>query len=210
MHSADDDFVFDVPSSPIARPMESPDSQVTCEAGDPRFWSNAKRRAWELMRSNPNSYYYRHCDPHEVQKTGPWDADELELFKLRAKECPPCEGKWGIFAQGIPGRVGYQCRNFYHRLLKEKKIDLSVEEHLRPGKKGRRKGKKTEVIARESPQPEPSEEEDLPDVTSLTFFSSSLSSQPDVVEEEPQGGKEEEEDVGFRATIFRWFSKTFL
>lgn len=28
-------------------------------------------------------------------------------------------GQWGTFARGIPGRVGYQCSNFYRYLLQQ-------------------------------------------------------------------------------------------
>jgi len=39
------------------------------------------------------------------------------------KECKIGENyEWGIFSMGIPGRVGYQCSNFYRRLLKEGRV----------------------------------------------------------------------------------------
>jgi hypothetical protein len=37
---------------------------------------------------------------------------ERALFMKRLGEMGAC-GKWGIFSMTIPGRVGYQCSNFY-------------------------------------------------------------------------------------------------
>ena len=38
----------------------------------------------------------------------------LEEMKDEWAKGPP---QWGIFSQGIPGRVGYQCANFYRKLI---------------------------------------------------------------------------------------------
>ncbi|EAY00490.1 Myb-like DNA-binding domain containing protein [Trichomonas vaginalis G3] len=81
------------------------------------LWSPAKKQSWEARKTNPNAYYYRHVDPGVVKRTGAWDDEEKELFMKAIKLHPPTQGKWGLFAMHIPGRVGYQCRNFYHRLL---------------------------------------------------------------------------------------------
>lgn len=37
---------------------------------------------------------------------------EKKLFFDRMKEVG-VNGQWGIFSMAIPGRVGYQCSNFY-------------------------------------------------------------------------------------------------
>jgi hypothetical protein len=31
-------------------------------------------------------------------------------------------GQWGVFSQAIPGRVGYQCSNFYRQLIESGQI----------------------------------------------------------------------------------------
>jgi len=46
---------------------------------------------------------------------------EKKLFFQRMKEVG-CDGKWGIFSMKIPGRVGYQCSNFYRHLIERKEI----------------------------------------------------------------------------------------
>lgn len=35
------------------------------------------------------------------------------------------KGQWGIFSQTIPGRVGYQCSNYYRKLVKNGKLESS-------------------------------------------------------------------------------------
>ena len=90
------------------------------------FWSPAKKSAWEARNINPNAFYYRHCDPGVTKRTGAWDEDEKKMFMKAIKVHPPNQGKWGLFARQIPGRVGYQCRNFYHRLLESG--ELRVED----------------------------------------------------------------------------------
>ena len=32
------------------------------------------------------------------------------------------DGQWGIFAMGVPGRVGYQCSNLYRQLVEKGKV----------------------------------------------------------------------------------------
>ena len=81
------------------------------------FWSAAKKQSWAAIDTNPNAFYYRHVAPGQVKRTGAWTEEEKRLFMETIKVHPPSQGKWGLFAQHIPGRVGYQCRNFYHRLL---------------------------------------------------------------------------------------------
>jgi hypothetical protein len=80
------------------------------------------------MESNPNAYFYRHVAPGEVKRIGPWDADEQKLFLRVMKIHPPNSGKWGLFARHIPNRVGYQCRNFYHRLLASGGLDAPTSD----------------------------------------------------------------------------------
>jgi hypothetical protein len=74
-----------------------------------------------FLDKNPNAYYYRFNDPGEKQRNGAWTKEEIGLFNARMKEMG-VNGQWGIFAMEIPGRVGYQCSNFYRHLIETKKI----------------------------------------------------------------------------------------
>jgi hypothetical protein len=38
------------------------------------------------------------------------------------KKFPKDSKKWGLFSRNIPGRVGYQCSNFYRLLVKRGEI----------------------------------------------------------------------------------------
>jgi hypothetical protein len=86
--------------------------------GSMKGWSTARIRAWSLRDKNPNAYYYRFNEPGETQKNGKWSDEEKKLFldKLKAN---PVDGQWGVFSREIPGRVGYQCANFYRMLLEQ-------------------------------------------------------------------------------------------
>ncbi|KAG1444491.1 hypothetical protein G6F56_010276 [Rhizopus delemar] len=84
-------------------------------------WSQARIRAWSMRNENPNSYYYRFNAPGEEQRKGQWDADERVLFFERLDEVG-ANGQWGIFSMTIPGRVGYQCSNFYRLLVETAEI----------------------------------------------------------------------------------------
>lgn len=84
-------------------------------------WSQARIRAYQMIDQNPNSYYYRFNAPGEVQRKGQWAADERKIFFERLAEVG-ANGQWGIFAMKIPGRVGYQCSNFYRLLVETNEI----------------------------------------------------------------------------------------
>ncbi|ORE01875.1 hypothetical protein BCV72DRAFT_235639 [Rhizopus microsporus var. microsporus] len=84
-------------------------------------WSQARIRAYSMINENPNSYYYRFNAPGEVQRKGQWSAEERKLFFKRLKEVG-ANGQWGIFSMTIPGRVGYQCSNFYRLLVETNEI----------------------------------------------------------------------------------------
>ncbi|CAO3596085.1 unnamed protein product [Absidia cylindrospora] len=79
-------------------------------------WSAARIRAYGLIDTNPNTYYYRFNAPGEEQHKGAWTQDEKELFLKRVKQVG-ANSQWGIFSMAIPGRVGYQCSNFYRLLI---------------------------------------------------------------------------------------------
>ncbi|KAK4513904.1 Phosphomannomutase 1 [Mucor velutinosus] len=84
-------------------------------------WSSARIRAYQMIEQNPNSYYYRFNAPGEEQRRGPWTKEEQVLFHKRIEEVGS-KGQWGIFAMKIPGRVGYQCSNYYRLLVETNQI----------------------------------------------------------------------------------------
>ncbi|KAI8144195.1 hypothetical protein BJV82DRAFT_668025 [Fennellomyces sp. T-0311] len=85
-------------------------------------WSQARIRAYQMIDQNPNSYYYRFNAPGEVQRKGQWAEDERKVFFERLEEVG-ANGQWGIFAMKVPGRVGYQCSNFYRLLVETGEIN---------------------------------------------------------------------------------------
>ncbi|KAH0788149.1 Myb-like DNA-binding domain containing protein [Histomonas meleagridis] len=84
-------------------------------------WSEIHQSSYLSGLSNPNQYLYRNLPPGEKQKNGSWSAEEKQLFLKRLEEMKKLYGdgtsRWGIFSQTIPGRVGYQCANFYRKLV---------------------------------------------------------------------------------------------
>ena len=89
-------------------------------------WSTIHQASYLAGIQNPNTYFYRNCAPGEKQKNGPWSDEEKRLFLNRLKEMRKqgvTKSKWGIFSQAIPGRVGYQCANFYRKLVIAKEIE---------------------------------------------------------------------------------------
>ncbi|KAI9484093.1 MAG: hypothetical protein EXX96DRAFT_560874 [Benjaminiella poitrasii] len=79
-------------------------------------WSEARLRAYKMIDTNPNSYYYRFNAPGEQQRKGKWDEHENRLFMQRLSELG-ANSQWGIFSIAIPGRVGYQCSNYYRFMI---------------------------------------------------------------------------------------------
>lgn len=87
-------------------------------------WSDIHQSSYLLGMSNPNTFFYRNLPPGEKQNNGPWSAEEKKLFLARVAEMDVSEQpQWGIFSQAIPGRVGYQCANFYRKLVLQGEID---------------------------------------------------------------------------------------
>lgn len=89
-------------------------------------WSTIHQASYLAGIKNPNTYFYRNVAPGEKQKNGPWSAEEKELFMKRLEEMRnngETKSQWGIFSQSIPGRVGYQCANFYRKLVIEHEIE---------------------------------------------------------------------------------------
>ena len=70
-------------------------------------WSDARIRAYQSLKTNPNTYFYRFNAPGEMQRNGVWSKDEHKMFMKRLTEVG-ADGQWGVFSMTIPGRVGYQ------------------------------------------------------------------------------------------------------
>lgn len=88
---------------------------------DQTGWSEARKKAFSRIDTNPNSYYYRFNKPGETQIQGAWSDEEEQLFFERIHDVG-IGNAWGVFAMEIPGRTGYQCSNFYRKLIKEGRI----------------------------------------------------------------------------------------
>ncbi|KAJ1948525.1 hypothetical protein FBU59_001553, partial [Linderina macrospora] len=84
-------------------------------------WSEARIKAFKAIKTKPNTYYYRFNAPGEEQRTGAWTPEEQKLFHQRLKEIG-ANGQWGVFSMTIPGRVGYQCSNYYRYLVENRLI----------------------------------------------------------------------------------------
>ncbi|KAI9258379.1 hypothetical protein EDC94DRAFT_521929, partial [Helicostylum pulchrum] len=85
-------------------------------------WSQARIKAYQMIDQNPNSYYYRFNAPGEIQRKGQWDEPEKKMFFDRLADVG-ANGQWGLFSMTIPGRVGYQCSNFYRLLVETQTIN---------------------------------------------------------------------------------------
>ncbi|KAI7872472.1 hypothetical protein BDF14DRAFT_1716970 [Spinellus fusiger] len=84
-------------------------------------WQLPRIKAWESRRSNPEAYAFRLTVPGVEQRKGPWDAQEHALFMQRCQEWKEktkfMGSSWGLFSLAFPHRVGYQCMNYYRRLV---------------------------------------------------------------------------------------------
>jgi hypothetical protein len=83
-------------------------------------WSDARIKAFLTRKQNPNAYYYRFNAPGEEQRTGGWTKEEHERFMELIKD--GVDYHWGMLSIKMPGRVGYQCSNYYRKLVAEAKI----------------------------------------------------------------------------------------
>ncbi|KAG0199606.1 hypothetical protein BGX28_007131 [Mortierella sp. GBA30] len=84
-------------------------------------WSDARIKAYAAIDKKPNTYYYRFNAPGEVQRKGAWTKEEQKMFHERLAEIG-ANGQWGLFSMTIPGRVGYQCSNYYRLLVETNQI----------------------------------------------------------------------------------------
>ena len=97
----------------------SPMEEVNLRATPDGFQggSKAKETARRLFHKNPNAYFYRHTAPGVPRKfdsSEPWTKEEEELF-LKTAEKFGAGDKWGLFSSYIPGRIGYQCSQYYRK-----------------------------------------------------------------------------------------------
>lgn len=99
-----------------------------------RQWSHAKAIAYVSFHENPNQYFYRHVAPHEHQAMGPWTVGEHELLMQLVREYGVGDN-WGLLASYIPQRTGYQCRNYYHKLMERGQVPGLVEVQVQRKKK---------------------------------------------------------------------------
>lgn len=148
-----------ISSKPSNRHQKRP-KVVDDENEDISLWSEAKRQSWAAINTNPNAFFYRHCAPGEQKRNGAWDPYEKKLFLETMKVHPPSQGRWGLFAQHIPGRVGYQCRNYYHRLLESGEIKALPEEIEKMQRPRKRKATSSKQVSKR-PKVEISEEPEI-------------------------------------------------
>jgi len=86
--------------------------------GSMEGWSEARKKAWTNRKTSPNAYFYRFNVPGQPQRNGKWTAAEHKLFMQRALDIG-VNDQWGLFSKRIPGRVGYQCSNYWRGLVKD-------------------------------------------------------------------------------------------
>jgi hypothetical protein len=135
--AGDDNGNTTLRSEPKKRIRRKRDSIVPLDPKEPRpkeidpsdwsHWSPAKRRSYTLGMKNPNAYFYRNVAPGEEYKMGPFTLEEKKIFlkrveEFRNKETGVVSGEWGLFSRALPGRVGYQCSNFYRKLVEQGEI----------------------------------------------------------------------------------------
>jgi hypothetical protein len=81
------------------------------------------------MENDLNCYLYRNPPVGVECRHGPWTEEEKAKFMERLKEVrgnkTTVDGKWGLFSMAVPGRVGYQCSNFYRKLIAEGELQDS-------------------------------------------------------------------------------------
>ena len=93
-------------------------SDLLKNINDQSKWSEARQKAWKNRRTSPNAYFYRFNVPGVAPKNGKWSKAEHILFMKRVLEFG-VNDQWGIFSKKIPGRVGYQCSNYWRGLVKD-------------------------------------------------------------------------------------------
>lgn len=84
-------------------------------------FSDIRRQSFYSMFKAPNAFFYRNRAPGEEQVYGHFSPRERSLFFERLnyfrRDLDVKDGYWGYFSVTIKGRVGYQCANFYRKLI---------------------------------------------------------------------------------------------
>eukprot|EP01083_Nonionella_stella_P197445 725920_1 len=113
---------------------------------DVKLMSSVQKSAYENRVKNPNGFYYRFNDSGEKQKNGGWSNSEHKSFMKRVLEFG-VNIEWGFFSQVVAGRVGYQCSNYWRKLMDDGyvKDENYVMEKGKNGKMKRRQLKKKEI-----------------------------------------------------------------
>ena len=106
----------------------SSEKQVVVHPPEYDTWLPAKKQSWDQMYTNPNAFYFRHRPPGEEIIKGPWSEDEKKLFIEKLRKTPKIGKDWGDFARDIPGRVGYQCRSYFHKLVESGELQKIAPE----------------------------------------------------------------------------------
>ncbi|KAI8890705.1 hypothetical protein K501DRAFT_167951 [Backusella circina FSU 941] len=122
--SVDSDLIIERPKpEKIARKIQGED---VFSKSSVKTWQKPRIKAWEDRHMNPEGYYFRFVVPGVGQQNGGWSNEEQRLFMARYNEWTSSGWKigqsWGMFSKTIPRRVGYQCMNYYRKLLLEKKL----------------------------------------------------------------------------------------
>jgi len=97
------------------------DDALKTKDTDMEGWSQARKKAYKVIKKNPNSYHYRFNKPGELQRNGAWTKLEHNLFMQNLLDFG-ANKDWGTFSINLPGRVGYQCSNYYRLLVKNGNI----------------------------------------------------------------------------------------
>eukprot|EP01084_Bolivina_argentea_P129150 228138_1 len=105
--------------------------------------SAVQKKAWLERKEKPNAFYYRFNANGEKQASGEWNNYEHKEFMERVMEFG-VNFEWGIFSKVINGRVGYQCSNYWRKLMDDGyvKDENYVMEKGKNGKMKRRQLKK--------------------------------------------------------------------
>lgn len=170
------------PKMPQTPPGVIPPCPEEIEPEEWNSWSDIHRKSYLCgINEQPNTFLYRNPPIGVKRKNGPWSEDEKKAFLKRLDELrgdrDTIDGQWGIFSLGVPGRVGYQCSNFYRLLIMSGELTdsryvfgedgkLHHTSHFHPGQPSASKSKKKRDSSR------PVKEIPLKSVNTLHFFMS--------------------------------------
>ncbi|KAG0244206.1 hypothetical protein BGW41_000193 [Actinomortierella wolfii] len=91
-----------------------------------KHWSEVRIKTWEHRRSNVEGFYYRFCDPTEMQHNGAWSSKSKQEFMTRLEEWKQrgirIGTSWGVFSMAVSHKAGYQCSSYYRKLLETKQL----------------------------------------------------------------------------------------